>query len=188
MDISGDIVREAYPLFQADGGGAKPTSPLQLNIGEIQVLKACQLNALWHSKFPKIAFSSVIRNPFYVCYGAEYDGRIYAVAIWSSPLALKRINRREGLELRRYAIASDAPRYTASRMLSIMIKKIKSKYPSITYLLSYQDMEVHKGTIYKASGWSIDGETKFSEWDSNKRNRISSQSTVNKIRWIKELY
>ena len=49
------------------------------------------------------------------------------------------------------AIASDAPKYTATRMLSIMVKRIKKEFPDIVRLISYQDTEVHKGTIYKAA-------------------------------------
>jgi len=183
----GDSVRQAYPLFQEEGGGCRPTSPLQFNIGEIGAIKACQLNSIWHSRLPRIEVGNVVRNPYYICFAAEYGGEYYAVGIWSSPVALNRFNCKNILELRRFAICPDAPKNTASRMLRIMIHKIRRKFPQIEQLISYQDSEVHKGTIYKASGWIIKGISKYREWDSQKRKRNDSQSTADKVVWIKEV-
>jgi hypothetical protein len=41
---------------------------------------------------------------------------------------------------------------------------------------------VHLGTIYKASNWFIDAETKFNSW-SKSRKRSKDQSKADKIRW-----
>jgi hypothetical protein len=59
----------------------------------------------------------------------------------------------EWLELRRFAIAPDAPKNTASRMLRVMRGRIRVDFPGISRLISYQDEEAHRGTIYKAAGW-----------------------------------
>jgi len=143
------------------------------------------LNKLWHSRFPQIDWSNVVRNRHYVCYVFEHDEIAYAVAIWSSPIAANRMKDGERLlELRRMAIASDAPKNTASRMLSLMRNKIKQKFPDLLRLVSYQDTEVHKGTIYKASGWSIaHSQENATDWTTSKRKRTKAQSTAPKNRW-----
>lgn len=60
---------------------------------------------------------------------------------------------------------------------------ISKDLPHITNLISYQDTEVHSGTIYKAAGWKettrkIVGKT---GWNSRKRNQM--QTTADKVRW-----
>jgi hypothetical protein len=120
-----------------------------------------------------------------VCYSFEHDNISYAVAIWSSPIAANRMKDGDKLlELRRMAVAPDAPPNTASRMLSIMRRKIQTKFPDIIRLVSYQDTEVHKGTIYKASGWHIAStQTEAVDWSNETRKRAKAQSTAPKVRW-----
>jgi hypothetical protein len=67
-------------------------------------------------------------------------------------------------------------------MISFMTKYIKKAFPDIALLISYQDTEVHRGTIYKASNWLPMNETKFASW-SKSRKRNKDQSTASKIRW-----
>lgn len=173
-------------LFQNINGGSIPTSPLEMIVREIRPQNACRMNALWHSRLPIIDCSNVTRNTHYVCYGAYFDNICLAVGIWSSPVAQNRFkNGKKILELRRLAISEKCPKNTASRMISVMIKLIKKKMPEITRLISYQDTEVHTGTIYKASGWHIGNETAFVDW--NNRDRNLPQSKANKIRWERSL-
>lgn len=167
--------------FQLEGGGAIPTSPLQFIIKEVGVRTACELNKKWHSRLPEIDWSNVVRNRYYVCYGAIFKQQWFAVAIWSSPVN-QNFNLEETLELRRMAIASQSPKNTASRMLGIMVKLLRRRFPLIKRLISYQDTEVHKGIIYKASGWTIGGITKYQPWNKS-RSRAVSQSKADKIRW-----
>jgi len=84
------------------------------------------------------------------------------------------------------AICDSSPKNTASRMISVMIKKIRAKFPSLNLAVSYQDTEVHTGTIYKASGWTATQITKGADWNVS-RDRDASQSTADKIRWEYEL-
>lgn len=183
--LGGDGVRVAYPLFQEEGSGSIPTSPLQFNISEITYSLAAQLNKAWHSRMPYIGSPSMCKP----CFAAEYDGIIYAVAMWSLPIAANRI--KDGfncLELRRMAISPEAPKNTASRMLKIMTMQIKKLMPHIKRLLSYQDTEVHNGTIYKAAGWEIARVSKFVSWDEHsKRPGKIEQSKAEKVRWEKAL-
>ena len=191
MNTSGDSIRVVQPLFPVEGAGSIPSSPLQLKIIPIGIPLAVKLNKLWHSKLP------IITNPYgknRISFGAEYLNVWYACAIWTDPIA-RSFNHRNYLELRRMAIAPDAPKNTASRMISIMTKIIKKEFPNIVKLISYQDTDVHTGTIYKASGWNISKKTaggsncpnSIQSWMRNKRYRKESQSVAFKIRWEKQI-
>jgi hypothetical protein len=184
--MSGDNVTVALPLFQEASGGASPTSPHQFQFKEIKAQSASSANEAWHSRLPKIHWSNIVRNTHYVCYGAFYEGEMWAVGIWSSPVAQNGFkDGKKILELRRLAISNNCPKNTATRMLSVMIKLIKRKFPDLTRLISYQDTEVHSGTIYKAGNWQPIKETDFISWSNRKRN--PDQSKAKKIRWEYEL-
>ena len=183
-NLSADDVRDSIPLFRSGCGGSSPTSAHHLTINKCKVQRACELNEIWHSRFPKIHWSNVVRNRDYICFVAEYDGIAYASAIWSSPVAANRLKEgKTALELRRMAIADDAPKNTASRMIGVMRKIIRKRLPHITLLLSYQDTEVHQGTIYKASGWYFASKNKGTSWTNNNRKRNKEQSLSDKVRW-----
>jgi hypothetical protein len=85
------------------------------------------------------------------------------------------------------AISSVAPKNTASRMLRVMRLMIERRFPEIVKLISYQDTEVHKGTVYKAAGWRPIGSSKVSGKGWNTRERSKMQTTADKIRWELEL-
>ena len=183
--MCGDSLMAEQLSFQIKDGGSIPTSPLQFDIKEIGVKTACELNSRWHSRLPLIDWSNVVRNRYYVCYGALFEQSWYAIAIWSSPVN-QNFNLAETLELRRMAINENAPKNTASRMIRVMIQLIRKRYPLIAKLISYQDTEVHSGTIYRASGWRGASRTKYQAWDKS-RNRTESQSKADKIRWEYQL-
>jgi hypothetical protein len=115
----------------------------------------------------------------------------YASAIWSNPVAAN-LPQHECLELRRMAIAPDAPKNTASRMLRIMASFIRKHRPHVRRLISYQDELVHRGTIYKAAGWTATGKHKGGSWSrpnsknatGTPRTRPDSNAAIGpKIRW-----
>lgn len=162
-----------------------PQSPKLFSLREIGVKHAMQYNEMWHSRLPITSHSNMIRNKHFVFYGAEYLDHCFAVAMWTDPVAGNRMSKDHiWLELRRLAIAPDAPKFTATWMLSKMIKDIRKKYPDVTKLVSYQDTETHKGTIYAAGNWQQDTVSKFQEWDTGKRKRNELQSHADKIRWV----
>lgn len=165
----------AYPLFQTEGGGAIPTSALQLTVERCPKHTAVELNAQWHSRLPEIGNWQGC-----MAFSAEFDGMIYAVALWSLPVA-RLFNGRNYLELRRMAVCSSAPKNTASRFLAVMTRIIKKENPSIVKLISYQDCAVHQGTIYKAAGWTPVSKPRFRTW----KNRIGriDQTSGPKVRW-----
>lgn len=162
--------------------GLFPKSPKELEIVKVKAHLASQLNKLWHSRLPNIHPSNIIRNRHYICYGAMFDWRYFAVAIWSSPVN-QSYDIDTVLELRRLAICPEAPKFTATWMIGKMIKRLKIDLPNIERLISYQDKEVHTGTIYKAANWFIAGETQFKDWSKSRSDRNKAQSTANKIRW-----
>jgi hypothetical protein len=199
MAIGVDSTRVVCPLFQTGEGGSIPTSTLQLQVIEVAVEQARSLNAYWHSVLPRTYLANITGNKRVVCYGAEFDARLYAVAIWASPIAANRLTDGDRLlELRRFAIASDAPRNTASRMLAVMCRLVKRKYPEIIRAISYQAVDQHQGTIYKAAGWTAAATSKADAWHANQlrwrdaklyreAGRALPQTTSEKVRWEKAL-
>ncbi len=180
VEVRADGAREAYPLYQGGDGGAKPTSALQLFFGRITLWRAAALNRLWHSRLPDFG-----RPTCRVAYGAEFGGLYYAVAIWTNPLA-RRLPQLEWMELNRMAIAPDSPKNTASRMLGWMARDIARTLSEVTTLCSYQDADVHAGTIYRASGWTATAVPMKATWNNSTRPH-AGQGVLNKIRWEKSL-
>jgi hypothetical protein len=158
-----------------------PTSPKLMQIVTISAARACQLNGEWHSRLPNIHPSNVTRNRHYACFAAKYNFDVYAVAIWSSPVN-QSFCMDTVLELRRMAIRDEAPKNTATWMLSKMTKQIKKLLPSIKRLISYQDTDVHHGTIYKAGNWIPVSVVEYRPWNKT-RLRNNEQSNASKIRW-----
>lgn len=140
-------VRVAHPLFHAGGGGSTPTSALSLHFDGCTLPVAKDLVRLWHSQRP--LFGSPRAR---ACFTASYEGIFYAGAIWSNPAA-RLLPQFAWLELRRFAVAPDAPRNTASRMLAWMRRQLAAEFPEVEKLISYSDQAVHSGAIYKADGW-----------------------------------
>ena len=80
MEINQYTIQE--PLFW-DGKFEIPKSPKYLRMDIIKPQFAVLLNKIWHSRLPKIHWSNVVRNRYYVCYGASYMGVWVACAISS---------------------------------------------------------------------------------------------------------
>jgi hypothetical protein len=178
VNIRGDGVRAAHPLYQEEGDGSLPISPLQFQLVKVPFETAKALNSLWHSRLP------LYREPpcGQLCWAAEFGGVYYAVAIWTHPIA-RCLPQYTWLELRRLAIAADAPKNTATRMLGVMARLIRRERPEIERLISYQDMEVHNGAIYAAAGWTRTAIATSNRWDMPGRQRQREQSSANKQRW-----
>jgi hypothetical protein len=159
----------------------------QLIIKEIDINIAIEANEAWHSQLPKI--EGLGFGDIRLAFGALYKEGIYGIAIWTRAVASNRLKYDSFhiLELRRLAMPSYAPKYTATRMLGKMAKLIKLKYPNICKLLSYQTTDVHTGTIYKAANWQIDNiQNEYQEW-TNRPARKIGQNLSPKIRWKYDL-
>jgi len=93
------------------------------------------------------------------------------------------LNNTGRYELRRFAIAPDAPKNTGSRLLKIMAQLIQIIRPDARILISYQDTSVHKGSIYAAAGWKPVFRSKGHEWSCKSRPDRAQQSAADKVRW-----
>lgn len=140
------LERVAYPLWSEAASELRPSKATQLELEVCTVAHARMLISLWHSRLPRTQ-----RGPWKLAMHAFYGSTTYAVALWHNPSA--RMLPQNWLELRRMAVASDAPHCTASWFLRAMEKWIRRHYPECERLISYQDTEVHRGTIYRAAGW-----------------------------------
>src|SRR5438132_1097283 len=105
----GDSSIAEHPLFQEGNGGSLPTSPLLFDIHEIPMREARELNKQWHSLLPRTDLGNLLCGNMSVAYGAEWQGKIYAVGIWSQPIIRANCDGRT-IELRRMAICKDAPK------------------------------------------------------------------------------
>jgi hypothetical protein len=164
-----------------------PNSPKQLKLLSIDVDLAMSLNKQWHSRLPDTVKGNLLRNRNCVFYGAFYANNYFASAIWTTPVAANRMKDGQNwLELRRLAIAPDSPKFTATWMISKMIKDIKKRFPTVHSLVSYQDTAVHMGTIYAAANWKLDQRSdKYVPWDNDNRKRTAKvQSDAPKNRWV----
>lgn len=157
-------VRVTCPLFLAGVGGSIPTSALhskELVFEQCQKPHAVELVRLWHSRLPGCQ-----SGPWQYAFRAHKNDVTYAVALWNNPSA--RCLPPHWLELRRMACAPDAPKNTASCFLGWMVRFFKKTCPDREKVISYQDLEVHTGTIYKASGWQIEYTSKARVRDRSK--------------------
>lgn len=175
----GERIEVVHPLFQEEGGGSIPTSPLQFRVGQISKPLFKQLNRKWHSRLPECG------NVFGgICFGAEFAGVLYAVGYWSAPISYHHDDG-HSLELRRMAVGPDAPKNTATRFLRVMVLMLRQLRPDVWRLISYQDPAVHAGAIYKAAGWSNEGSHANVGWSYRSGN--IEQAPGDKVRWSLKL-
>lgn len=149
---------------------------------------AQELNARWHSMLPRTDLGNLLCGNTSVAYGALFDNAWWAVAIWSQPI-IRSMCDGKTIELRRLAIPDNAPKNTASRMLAVMRRLVKRKFPDMEKAISYLAVDVHKGTIYRAAGWKPVGEIvaarpqRFSGVNKNTRATGPLQTKSRKQRW-----
>ena len=146
------LYRCEYPLltdlsdFSYPDGGLKARHLIMEPCGKQHAL---ELNLEWHSRLPKVQ-----KGPWKFAFKAHYREVTFAIALWHNPSS--RELPQNWLELRRLACADDAPKNTASRFLSYMVHYFRRYHKGeFSRCISYQDAEVHKGTIYKAANWHM---------------------------------
>ena len=145
MAVETGIDRSLSPLWQEEV--EPPQTVRELVCDRCEVELARRLNLLWHSRLPNTQ-----RGPWQFSFAAHKQGIVYAVALWHNPSA--RGLPGHWLELRRLAVAPDAPHCTASWMLGRMRRWFQQNCPERERMISYQDTAVHLGTIYAAAGWT----------------------------------
>ena len=157
--------RRLAPLLEPDEYTAPPRAT-DLTVEPTSPAVCVPLIAAWHSRLPHVQ-----RGPWRLAFVSHYQQTVFAVALWHNPSA--RGLPQDWLELRRMAVAPDAPHCTASHMLGQMRRQIRMLLPDITRLISYQDQDVHTGTIYRAAGWTPAWVTKARVRDRSK-NRVGT--------------
>lgn len=157
--ISGDNSIVECPLFQTESGGAIPTSPLQISG---YYLKPCK----WSDLVPILEQfhyrKGMIGGSIKICLGVYCDGRLIGGAVLGNPWHPETYS--DGgmfncIELRRLCFLDEAPKNTESWAIGKVVWWLK-KYTDYNRVLSYSDSSVgHTGTIYKAAGFSLFGES-----------------------------
>lgn len=159
MNISGDNSTVEYPLFQTECGGAIPTSPLQIHKYRIYPCK-------WDELVPILTQfhyrRGMIGGSIKICLGVYCDDRLIGGAVFGNPWhpdSYSDGGRHNCIELRRLCFLDDAPKNTESWAISRSVWWLK-KYTDYSRVLSYSDTGAgHAGTIYKASGFRLLGES-----------------------------
>lgn len=132
---------------QVDDSGATPTPALHFQACDKQ--QAVEFIRQWHSRLPNCQ-----RGPWQFAFSASVNDEIFAAALWNNPSA--RTLPGHWLELRRLAAKPGAPRNTCSCFIAWMVRYFRRAQKHREKCISYQDLEVHKGTIYKAAGWKVE--------------------------------
>jgi hypothetical protein len=167
---------------------ALASSAKQLRLELVPMTWAVHLNHQWHSQLPDpgvLEFGDIR-----IAHALTFDGGVYAVAVWTRPVAGNRIAHPTNhlVELRRLAIPDYAPKYTATRALGQMERWFKRERPDLCRMLSYQISEVHSGTIYKAANWYEARHQKEHEsWTSHSKRKALDQSSSPKVRWERQI-
>lgn len=140
------IDRRLSPML-APAEAPAPARARGLTLERCSPQVAREFVAAWHSRLPATQV-----GPWRFGFVAHHQHTCFGAALWHNPSARGLPN--EWLELRRLAIPDDAPPHTASWMLGAMAKWVRANLPEVPRLISYQDTDVHTGTIYKAAGWT----------------------------------
>lgn len=123
-----------------------PEKATQLAVERCTPQFACGMVRAYHSRLPNVQ-----NGPWKLAFSAHYHYTSFGAALWHNPSARGLPN--SWLELRRLVVVPNAPHCTASRMLGQMVRWIRSSLPDVERVISYQDLDVHTGTIYRAAGW-----------------------------------
>jgi very-short-patch-repair endonuclease/transposase-like protein len=121
-----------------------------------------------------------------IAYGIKHNGHTIACCVFANCQRLESakrlgISHEDVMELSRFVINPEFQAYNmATWFISRCIKLVKSDLPNLKYLISFADPTFgHTGTIYKASNWTFDGETKSSYWYYHRRmNKIYHKKTI----------
>lgn len=147
---------------------------------------AAELNRRWHSILPRTDLGNLLCGNMSVAYAADFADKWYGVAIYSQPI-IRSLCDDITIELRRLAICGEAPRNTASRMMAVTRRMLKKQFPELRKVISYQAVDVHRGTIYKADGWTPVGDVVAARpqrfYGDRGRATGPLQTTSSKLRW-----
>jgi len=156
---SGDSIKENTSLFQSEEGGAIPTSPLQLELRQVNKKTAALAYKKWHY-FGEKGFLASYN------FGVFFKGNFLGAISYGIPNArnIKGLyssdTQNDFMELTRLALSEDCPKNSESRVISISLKLLKKIKPELKGIITYADTaQNHTGIIYKASNFKYLGLT-----------------------------
>lgn len=207
MNTGADSSTGEQSLFQGRDGGSTPTSALQFRIHEINHPTAKAWIERWH-------YSKRIPTGQNISYGLFADGFLCAVIVYGIGVncyQAKFLGVKEVLEIKRMARSEPKFAYPLSRFIALTMKMVR-RHASFDAVVAFADPEEgHAGTVYKAAGFTLEGETN-KEWhlidkDGKKRHRryafrfarrngisvpearkrlgVKRVQTLAKMRWVK---
>lgn len=147
------------PDFPSGDGGSTPTPSLQfLRVEECPI---ADVRAFIEQNHCLKSVSGVTSQ---YCFKVMLNGQMVGAAIFGLPGMRETIEKysEQGkfnlVELRRFCMVDDTPRNAESKSIAVMLRIIK-KY-CVQRVLSYADPNFgHVGTIYKALGFGLFGQT-----------------------------
>jgi hypothetical protein len=101
----------------------------------------------WHSTLKAIV-------GWRVAFALIFDEKIMGISTWGHPTATKE-DQVNTLEHSRMALGPGLPKNTASWFLARNREWIRANMPEIKRLITYVNLEHHKGTIYQADNWKL---------------------------------
>lgn len=158
--MSGDNSIVECPLFQTEDGSAILTSPLQISQYRLAPCNWTDLVPILEQYHYR---KGMMGGSIKICLGVWADGVLVGGGVFGNPWHPESYSGGGGqwncIELRRLCFYDDAPKNTESWAIGKMIWWLK-KYTDYNRVLSYSDASVgHTGTIYKASGFRLLGES-----------------------------
>lgn len=134
------------------------------------------LIARWHSTLPN---APAVCQVMFVASGPNHTP--IAVAMWNHPTATHE-DQEHTLELQRQAHGPHAPRNLGTWFLARQRRWIRHNMPHVTRLISYQDADVHRGTLYAADNWTVAGTNdRLTPW--THRPGRSCSAIKNRVKW-----
>jgi hypothetical protein len=173
--------------IQFAGGGAIPTSTLHIRPIPMRVAQGfVRQHHYLHRANPGHRIS------FGIFADSAPVSRLIGVAVWGRPVAANRLKDGESLlELYRFVILDCTAPYAESRALGYMARWVRRNLSDVAGLIAYSDVEGmgHRGTIYKAAGWTADGIAGGASWKTRNdgTDRRDTGSLTGKLRWRKPL-
>lgn len=153
-----DSLTVELPLFQEEGGSASLTSTHQLFFKEVDAKTALIAYKNWHY-LGETEFISQIN------FGAYHNGILQGAISYGPPNAktLKGYwdskTQQGWFEIKRLACSPKCPKNSESRLIGYSIRSLR-KTCEVLGIVTYADIgQNHKGTIYKASGFTYKGLT-----------------------------
>ncbi len=186
--MGAESVDSGMSAYQAEGGGAIPTSALHFTEIPWRIAKS------FISEHHYLHTALKARIGSELCFGIFQDSSVWSpmigAMVWGLPGGANRL--RDGLstlELQRMFILDVTTKNAESRAIGWAVRYIRKNRPSVTSLIAYSDIGGmgHKGTIYKAVGWLCEGETTPQSWSGGKGRSTITGSMTKKLRWRKVL-